>query len=150
MRRGNGRMSIYGKMKGPGLALALMAAPVSAAEYVCQDWDTPHQGQPRIKTLTIKPSLMIHRAINGFATTVRMTQSTLTRRIYPDAGSVWVVHGDFVSGEDGPDFGPRITLQRLVHDRNDPILATTTCETSDDSQRNLRKHGLRNGTGKRG
>jgi len=128
MRRGED-LSIFGKMKGAVL-VALISTPALAGDYACKGWDAPHQGEPKIEALSVGTSMITYRAINGFATTARMTQSTLTRRVYPDDASVWVVHGDFVRGADGPEFGPEITLQRLVHDRDHPFLAITTCEAS--------------------
>ncbi|WP_169052561.1 hypothetical protein [Pseudooceanicola onchidii] len=128
MRRAEGRLSISGKMKGTAVALTLCGSTAVAADYACDGWDVADMA--RIEALSIGKSMITLRAASGPAVTVRMAQGTLTRRIYLDEGSALVIHGDFVRGETGPEFGPRVTLQRLMHDSATPILATTTCEAS--------------------
>lgn len=112
-----------------GLAAGLcIAGGAQAAEYACAPWAGPDQGVPALATISVGKSMITYRGDSGPSVTARMAHSTLTRRIYPEDDSLFVIHGDFVRGPDGPEFGPRITVQRLMHDAATPILATTTCE----------------------
>lgn len=126
MRRGEGRLSIFGKMKGMTVAFTLCGSMATATDYACDGWDVT--GIAPVEALSISKSMITLREASGPAVTVRMAQGTLTRRVYLDEGSALVIHGDFVRGDNGPEFGPQVTLQRLMHDTDTPILATTTCE----------------------
>ena len=128
MRRGDWGMSIFGKMKALVVALALPGSLATAADYACGDWNVAVL--QAVEALSIGKSMITLREASGPAVSVRMVQGTLTRRVYLDEGSALVIHGKFKRGSDGPELGPRVSLQRLIHDAQTPILATTTCEAS--------------------
>ena len=113
-------------LTGTAMALCLIAAtPGAAQDYTCAPWQA--DGAETLERISILRSLAIVTT-GGRDETVRMARGQLNLRIYPDESSVYIVHGDPVQTDNGPAFGPKIRVQRLIHDPVQPQILQTECE----------------------
>lgn len=115
--------------KSLAAAMLLAAGPALAGQdFACAPWQPAGQA-PDLSAVSVLKSTLVVTA-GAAPETIRMMQGTLTRRVYPDETGLYVLHGDMVRTDNGPGFGPSITVQRLVHDPDHPTLLLTTCEAS--------------------
>ncbi len=114
-------------IRSAALLLAL-ATPAAAQDYRCAAW-TPAGEAQDISELGIGKSMATLKQ-GDLRSTIRMAEASLTRRTYLDGNSALIVYGDFVRGADGPEFGRKISVQRLIYDAESPKLLQTTCEAT--------------------
>ena len=109
------------------LALTTLATGALAGRgYACGPWQ-PGGVAPALDAINIMKSMAILTS-NGRDDTIRMARGQLDLRIYPDDTGLYIVHGTPVATDNGPAFGPRIRVQRLIHDPLQPHILQTECE----------------------
>ena len=110
------------------LLIACTALPASAGQdYTCGIWRPKGTGVARVTAISVLKGTAILTE-GKVQRTLRMPEATPTRRVYLDKDGLFIIHGAFVRSPEGPAFGDRITLQRLVHDPKRPVLVQTDCE----------------------
>jgi hypothetical protein len=110
------------------LCLGVSAQAAVANSYDCAAWTPKGSGQANLSSLSIGKTMITYKA-GGPNVTARMFHSTLTRKTYAEDRSLFIIHGAFQKRADGsPGFGPKITVQRLIHAPQSPTLLATTCE----------------------